>query len=79
MNIYCLKCKKKTGTGNVQDKTKNGMRFAVGPCITCGTNKSVILGKVRGGGDDMLVNFTKPMPRAGLAGKQHKLGKQILP
>ena len=44
MQIYCLKCKVKTGTTNVtESKTKNNRYITKGVCSLCGRNKSVFV------------------------------------
>ena len=39
--IFCVKCKKKTGTSDIVNKTaKNGRAMKQGTCTTCGTKKT---------------------------------------
>ena len=39
--MYCLKCKKNTGTTNQREKKmKNGRNMLVGKCSVCNTNKA---------------------------------------
>jgi len=40
MEIYCVKCKKKTDTEDpVREVTKNGRPMVVGKCAVCGSKK----------------------------------------
>lgn len=44
MEIYCLKCKKKTDTINTTQKTtKNNRNMIQGNCVICGTKKSMFV------------------------------------
>lgn len=44
MNIYCVKCKSKTSTNNIANKTsKNGKNMVIGNCSNCGSKKSVFI------------------------------------
>ena len=39
--MYCLKCKKETGTTNQREgKTRNRRRILKGKCSVCNTNKA---------------------------------------
>lgn len=41
MDIYCVKCKRKTATRGLQKKlTKNGRYYLSGTCTSCGRKKS---------------------------------------
>mgnify|MGYP003524816799 CR=1 FL=1 len=44
MIIYCLKCKQKTETIEVQSvQSQNGREMIKGSCLICGTKKSVFI------------------------------------
>jgi hypothetical protein len=44
--LYCLKCKKRTETGDASEKTlRNGKKVLQGLCVICGSKKSRFLKK----------------------------------
>lgn len=46
MDIYCVKCKAKTPTENVTEKTtKNGRSALTGNCVKCNTKKYRFISK----------------------------------
>lgn len=52
MNIYCLKCKKKTPSLNlIQSFTKNNRAILKGTCEICGTKQNQFISKTKLGGD----------------------------
>ena len=52
MNIYCVKCKKKTSTLNlIESVTKNKRPIFKGICEICGTKKNQFMSKSKSGGD----------------------------
>ena len=52
MNIYCVKCKKKTPTLNlIESVTKNNRPILKGTCDICGTKRNQFTSKSKSGGD----------------------------
>ena len=54
--IYCLSCKKKTGTDNEKVvETENGRKMIKGKCDECGTKKSKFISSKEGGNVNKMV------------------------
>jgi hypothetical protein len=52
MDIYCVKCKRKTSTLNlIESVTKNNRSILKGTCEICGTKKNQFTSKSKSGGD----------------------------
>ena len=52
MDIYCVKCKRKTPTSNlIESHTKNNKSILKGICEICGTKKNQFTSKSKSGGD----------------------------
>ena len=63
MNIYCLKCKEKTGNSKINSTTdKNGRLMVKSKCLKCGKMKSQYVKKGDGLVRDIASKFGKQLP-----------------
>ena len=67
MEIYCVKCKKKTNTDNTEKITTNNNAMAIrGNCKICGTKKYLFVKNEKGNGIDIHKLIGKiPRPKTG--------------